>query len=130
MSRLNCAGAMIDVGEVLLWVVWGIFAGWCLMRLNALEAFTNGAAESFEHFVEDLVEKRVEEAVEDIQMTIEENMPDLDPFDMIQLQKQQLITGGMAKLVEFIGSRLNTSMGLHAIEEPTPPDEDNINPME
>jgi len=69
--------------------------------------------------IENTIADEVETALEEIREVLgESGAASLDPFDMLELQKQQMIAGAFGKIAEYIGNRLNAPMGVHTIEAP------------
>jgi hypothetical protein len=120
--RWGWVGVMSGYLEVSIILVLGGFVGYLYTRLNALSIFAQDIEREMSIHIENRIADEVETALDEIRGVLgESGAASLDPFDMLELQKQQMIAGAFGRIAEYIGNRLNTPMGVHSIEAPQPP---------
>jgi sugar phosphate isomerase/epimerase len=107
--------------EVSVLVVIGGICGYLFKRLNALWEYAEKLELELGIHIENTIAEEVETALDEIREVLgDSGAASLDPFDMLELQKQQMIAGAFGRIAEYIGNRLNAPMGVHSIEAPQP----------
>jgi len=113
---------MLGFLEALIALALTGFCGYLLKRLNGLWSYAEQLELELGIHIENTIASEVETALAEIREVLgESGAVSLDPFDMIELQKQQMIAGAFGKIAEYIGNRLNAPMGVHTIEAPLEP---------
>ena len=109
---------MIGYFEGIDTVVLGVLCAFLWHRLNVLQKEFEEKARSLNDLLDDKIELGLIDAVDEIRESLNDALPDLDQFEILELRKQEMIGGLMGKAVEYFSNRLNMNMGVHQIEEP------------
>ena len=113
---------MLGILEAGIALLLSGFCGYLLRRLNTLWDYAEKLELELGIHIENTIADEVENALEEIREVLgESGAGALDPFDMLELQKQQMIAGAFGRIAEYIGNRLNAPMGVHTIEAPPEP---------